>query len=149
MIFEQRVIIEAPRDAVWAVLSDFPRAARLMPDVGEVRQVEDGGYEGLMRVRVGPIGLNISGTVYVEQDDENGRWSMKAGAQDKRVGGGVQAKIDVTLTELSGETSELNVKADVQLMGRLGQMGQPLIRRKAESTMRQFADNLKAAATAD
>ncbi len=148
MNFEHRLIIDASRDAVWAVLSDFPRAASLMPDVGEVRRSEDGGYEGTMRVRVGPIGLNLSGTIHIEQDDDKGRWSMKAGAQDRRVGGGVQARIDVTLAELSPKSSELNIKADVQLLGRLGQLGQPLIKRKAESTIRQFAENLKAAVSA-
>ncbi len=148
MNFEHRLIIDASRDAVWAVLSDFPRAASLMPDVGEVRQSEDGDYEGTMRVRVGPIGLNLAGTIQVEQDDDLGTWSMKAGAQDRRVGGGVQAQIDVTLAELSPKTSELSFKADVQLLGRLGQLGQPLIKRKAESTIRNFAENLRAAATA-
>ncbi len=148
MIFEHRLIIEARRDAVWAVLSDFQSAASLMPDVGEVKPSEDGGYEGTMRVRVGPIGLNISGTVYVEQDDEKGRWSMKADAQDRRVGGGVRAQIDVTLAELSRDSSGLSIKADVQLMGRLGQLGQPLIKRKAETTIQKFAENLKAAVSA-
>lgn len=148
MNFEHRLIIEAPRDAVWAVLSDFPRAASLMPDVGEVRRSEDGGYEGTMRVRVGPIGLNLSGTIQVDQDDDQGQWSMKAGAQDRRVGGGVQAQIDVKLVELSPKTSELTVKADFQLLGRLGQLGQPLIKRQAELTIRQFAENLRAAASA-
>ncbi|MCH8064050.1 MAG: SRPBCC family protein [Chloroflexi bacterium] len=140
--------IDAPRDAVWAVLSDFPRAASLMPDAGEVRRSEDGGYEGRMRLRVGPIGLNLSGTVHVEQDDDQGTWSMKAGARDRRVGGGFQAQIDVKLARLSTESSELNIRADVQLLGRLGQLGQPLIKRKAESTIRQFAENLRAAASA-
>ena len=148
MKFEHTVIIDAPSDAVWAILSDFPLAASLMPDAGEVRQSEDGGYEGTMRVRVGPIGLNLSGTVHVEQDDDKGKWSMKAGARDGRIGGGFQAQIDATLKELSGKTSELSVRADVQLMGRLGQLGQPLIKRKAESTIRQFAENLKDAVSA-
>ena len=148
MIFEHTVIIEAPRDAVWAILSDFARAASLMPDAGEVRKSEDGGYEGTMRLRVGPIGLNLSGTVHVEQDDDLGTWSMKAGARDRRIGGGFQAQVDAVLKELGGKTCELSVKADVQLLGRLGQLGQPLIKRKAESTIRQFAENLKAAVSA-
>jgi len=146
--FEHTVIIDAPSDAVWAILSDFPRAASLVPDAGELKQSDDGGYEGTMRLRVGPIGLNLSGTVHVEQDDDQGTWSIKAGARDSRIGGGFQAQIDASLKELSVETSELSVRADVQLMGRLGQLGQPLIKRKAESTIRQFAENLRAAVSA-
>ena len=80
MKFEHTVIIDAPRDAVWAILSDFPRAASLVPDAGELRQSDDGGYEGTMSVRVGPIGLKLSGTVHVDQDYDQGTWSIKAGA---------------------------------------------------------------------
>ena len=136
--------IEAPKSDVWAVLSDFPRAAALMPNAGEVKQREDGSYDGTMRIRIGPIGLNLSGTIHVQQDDKLGLWNMQASAMDRAVGG-VQATIRVELVEVDASCSELNVSADVQLMGRLGQLGQPLIKRKANSTIQEFAENLKAA----
>jgi len=145
VIFEHRVTIEASKNHIWDVLSDFPRAARLMPDVGDVKQKEDGSYGGTMRIRIGPIGLNLSGTIEVQQDDDLGLWNMKASAQDRRVGGGVQADIRVELVGSSSSASELSVTADVQLLGHLGQLGQPLIKRKANSTIQAFAENLKAA----
>jgi carbon monoxide dehydrogenase subunit G len=143
--FDYHVTINADRDRVWAVLSDFPRAASLMPDVSEVQQQEDGSYQGEMRVRVGPIGLNLKGMVEVEQDERQGRWNMRARAQDRRAGGGVRASIEVILREQSQAESELDISADVQLMGRLGELGQPLIRRKADSTIQEFTENLRRA----
>jgi carbon monoxide dehydrogenase subunit G len=41
----------------------------------------------------------------------------------------------------SGET-KLLIETDTTFMGRLGELGQPVIRRKAQSTIEEFARNL-------
>ena len=145
MKFEHQIAVDSTKEQVWAVLSDFPRAAALIPDVRDVAELEDGSFRGTMRVRIGPIGLNLAGNVDVEQNESQGRWNMRATASDRRVGGGVQASIEVVLVERDENKSELNVKADLQFMGRLGELGQPLIKRKADSTIQAFTENLKLA----
>ena len=145
MKFERRLDIEASRSSLWAILSDFPRASRCLPGVEDVKDLGDGKYEGTIKVRVGPVGLRLAGTIEVHQDETAGRWKMQARAQDRKVGGGVRAIIEAALSEQSPSESELWVSADVQFMGRLGEMGQPLIRRKAETAINEFADNLKKA----
>lgn len=145
MKFEHQVTIDAPREVLWSLLADVPRAARLLPGVEQVESLEDGTYRGTMRIRLGPMGFSFSGTAEVVHNEEEGRWTMNAQAQDRRVGGGVRAIIDASLTEPSAGVTDLHVSADVQFMGRLGQMGQPLIRRKADSIIQEFADGLKRA----
>ena len=145
MRFENTVIIQAPRQAVWDYLSDFPKAAGCLPGVEAVNQLDGGDYEGTMKIRIGPIGLSLSGTVSLEMDESEGRWSMQIQARDRRVGAGVSATIKTKLSESTPETSELVVSADVQFMGRLGGLGQPLIKRKANSTIVEFAQNLSRA----
>lgn len=145
MRFENTVIIQAPRQVVWDYLSDFPRAAECLPGVESVKQLDTGDYEGTMKIRIGPIGLSLSGTVSLEMDESEGRWSMRIQARDRRVGAGVSATIKTALSESTPETSELVVTADVQFMGRLGGLGQPLIKRKANSTIIEFAQNLSKA----
>ena len=145
MKFENSVTVEATRETLWAYLSDFPKAALCLPGVRDVKQLEDGTYEGTMRLRIGPISINLSGSVEVSQDEAEGRWSMQANARDRRIGGGVRANIEAILTEPIPGQTELRVEADVQFMGRLGEMGLPLIRRKADSTIAEFAENLKRA----
>ena len=74
---------------------------------------------------------------------------MRVRARDKRVGGGVQASIEVILVERDEDKSELSVKTDVQFIGRLGDLGQPLIKRKADSTIQEFAENLRLAVSGE
>ena len=41
------------------------------------------------------------------------------------------------LNDLSAEETELSLSSDLTFMGKLGEMGQPLIRKKAETTMEE------------
>ena len=145
MKFEHRVTVNAPRAKVDAVLADIPRVAMLVPGVETVTDAGEGAYEGGMRVKVGPMSFNFSGKVDVTLDEPAGRWTMKAQANDRRIAGGVTAVIDVQVTEPAPATTELHITSDVQLMGRLGGMGQPLIKRKVGDVIAEFAKNLQAA----
>ena len=147
MKFEHHVSAMVPKEMLWALLSDFQKAARCLPGVEEVRQADDNSYQGTMRIRIGPIGLNLSGTVELEQDEVEGLWRMRAQARDGKTGGGVRAIIEAILTEPKPGSSDLRISADVQFMGRLGELGQPLIKRKANTILQEFAENLKKAVT--
>jgi carbon monoxide dehydrogenase subunit G len=43
---------------------------------------------------------------------------------------------------MSSAETELFIETDTTFMGRLGELGQPVIRRKAQSTIEEFARNL-------
>ncbi len=147
MRFEYDVCVDAPQDRVWAILSDIPQASSLMPGVQSVEQQPDGSYTGTIRVRVGPIGFNLVGGVTVNEDRLAGKWSITSQAQDPRIGGGVTSKVETTITEPSTGTTQMQVAAEVQFSGRLGQLGQPLIKKKADSMVKEFMENLRRAVT--
>jgi carbon monoxide dehydrogenase subunit G len=67
---------------------------------------------------------------------------MRADAADKRVGGAVKATMDMQVDEASADTSNLTIVTDAQVMGRIGEFGQPIIRKKADQIMQEFAKNL-------
>ena len=148
MKFEYNVDVDASQDRVWAILSDIPSASSLMPGVQSVEQQPDGTYTGTIRVRVGPIGFNLVGAVAINENRDAGKWSMTSQAQDSRIGGGVFTKVEATITEPSTGSTQMQVNADVQFSGKLGQLGQPLIKKKADSMVKEFTENLRKAATA-
>ena len=63
-------------------------------------------------------------------------------ANDRRVGGGVKTNMTMKVTAKSDDESELEIVADTTFMGRLGELGQPIIRRKARNTLEDFTKNL-------
>jgi carbon monoxide dehydrogenase subunit G len=144
MNFEQRGTVPVGRAELWDYLMDVPRMARCVPGVERVEPRGEDEYEGRMRVRVGPIGLVLDGVMTVqERDVANHQATVRADANDRRVGGGVSATAHLSLAEQDGAT-ELLVRAEARLLGRLGEFGQPLIRRKAETMMADFIRNVTA-----
>jgi carbon monoxide dehydrogenase subunit G len=138
---EHRVTVEAPRASVWAVLMDLPVAAGCVPGTRDL--VPDGdGVRGTLDVRVGPIKLALSGTVAIESRDEAaGTARLRANAEDQRLGGAVRAFVDLVV---SGDSpTELRVSTDVAILGRIGELGQPLIARQADKVLAGFADCLR------
>ena len=143
MKFEYQLTIPASRDAINVVLHDVPRAAQCMPGVQEVSTEADGTYSGSLRIKVGPMGFTLSGKMSVEEKPEEGLWRLITEAQDRRLGGGIHANVEAILTGTSPNSTDMKLSADMQFMGRLGELGQPLIKRRAESMFKDFAENLR------
>ena len=142
MKLEHRVAVDAPRAKVWAVLMDLPVAARCVPGTREVTANGD-GVRGTLDVRVGPVKLALGGTVAIESRNEAaGTARLRADAEDRRLGGSVRALVDLAL---SGDApTELRITTDVAILGRIGELGQPLIARQAEKVLAGFAECLRA-----
>ncbi len=127
----------------WDFLIDIPNAAKCVPGVVDVTPDGDGRYRGTLRAKVGPMSITLSGTVTVQQQEpESGRARFLVEASDRRVGGGVKTDMLMQLTARSPAETELTIETDTTFMGRLGELGQPVIRRKAQSTIEEFARNL-------
>jgi carbon monoxide dehydrogenase subunit G len=142
MKFTHSATVAAPRDKVWARLMDIPAAARCVPGVASVRPNGKDKYLGTLAVQIGPVRLVLDGDFAVTARDETaGTASIRADAKDSRVGGAIRATMDLALTEKSGET-ELRIGTDLAVMGRLGEFGQAVIKRKADQLMQDFAECL-------
>ncbi|MDA1096772.1 MAG: SRPBCC domain-containing protein [Chloroflexi bacterium] len=147
MKLEQQSTIEASRDAIWAILSDIPRAAQMIPGVKDVVALGENRYSGTMQVGIGPMKMNLQGELTAAPDPDNYEWRLEGQAQDRRLGGGLRVIVEAKITEAGTGRSELIVSTDIQFLGKLGTLGQPLIRSKAGDQMRQFSKSLASAAT--
>jgi carbon monoxide dehydrogenase subunit G len=67
---------------------------------------------------------------------------MRAEGRDKGIGGEVTANIVITLVERGPDSTELVVHTDANVLGKLGEFGQPVIRKKADTIMKAFAENI-------
>jgi hypothetical protein len=142
MILTQTCAITADVDRLWDLLMEIPQVAQCIPGVESVEPVDADSYRGTLKIQVGPIRLSLNGTIVVEERDRGARRaSMRAEASDKRVGGGVRARMTMTLIPGERDTT-LSVSTDVAILGKLGEFGQPIIKKKADAMMQEFAGNL-------
>ena len=143
MKFEHKVVVDAPQDKVRAFLDDFQAASKCVPGLESVKEVEPDTFDGRVKIRIGPLGIGIQGRATVQKDPEV--WRVKGEGRDRRIGAGVTANVEARLHELSPQQTEMDLLADVQFSGRLAELGQPLIKKKADSFVQEFAQNLRKA----
>ena len=145
MKFEHKVQVNAEKEKVKAFLNDFPQAARLLPGVEDVKQLGEDTYEGKYRLRLGPLGFSFAGQAKLKPQADPDLWQLELEGRDPRIGAGAKGSMDARFVELGPGSTEVNVVADVTFTGRLAELGQPLIRRKADAMVKDFAENLRKA----
>ena len=135
--------VPASRDDTWAAVMDIPKAASCIPGIREVTFDSEGRYTATLQARVGPMGLTLTGIITVlSRDNESREAEFLVEANDRRVGGGVKTNMVMKVTSKTVDESELEIKSDTTFMGRLGELGQPIIRRKARNTLEDFVKNI-------
>ncbi|MDX6276610.1 MAG: uncharacterized protein QOF51_843 [Chloroflexota bacterium] len=150
MKFEQKATIPAPIDQVWSFLMDVPRVAVCAPGVETVEPIGDDKYRGTLKIAMGPVRFALTGDVsIVERDETTHAATMLAEASDRRAGGAVKATMRMALSEVAGTpaSTELHIDTDALLMGKSFEFGQPIIRKKADQIMTEFAKNIAQALT--
>ena len=146
MILDDHVTIEAPASRVWDFMMDVPAVSACVPGIEEVTSVGDDAFDGILRVKVGPIGVRLEGHVrLVVKDREAWRARMDVEATDRRIRGSVKAVTIMQLTPREDGHTDLDIHTDASILGKLGQFGQAVLRRKAEQVMAEFAGNMSEA----
>ena len=144
MKFSQTAQIPVAREPLWNFLMDVPKVAKSLPGVESVSKIDDTTYEGVLTVRVGPIKLNLQGKIILEEQNKNAwRAALRAEAKDRMAAGAVNGKTTMNLKELGANQTELVVETDVNILGKIGEFGQPNIRKKADSMLKEFVENIK------
>lgn len=148
MKFEQTVDLNSSIDKVWSFVMDVPSMAKCIPGVESVEDLGNEKYKVVMKVRVGPIGLTLNSELSVASKDESTHTAaLRVDAADKRVGGAVKSTMTMHL-EPQGSGTKMQVVTDAQVMGRIGDFGQPVIRKKADQMLQEVAENLRKALAA-
>ena len=142
MKIEQESKVSASRERIWSLLEDVPRAAALIPGVSDVVETGPNTFSGKMQTRVGPMKITLDGELTTTQNPEDFTWRIEGNAK-ALAGGGLRVIVDAAVAEGDADSSTLTVATDIQFMGKLGTMGQPFIRSKAKSQMKDFIKNLE------
>jgi uncharacterized protein len=142
--FSQTAQIPVAREPLWNFLMDVPKVAKSLPGVESVSKLDDTTYEGALTVRVGPIKLNLQGKIILEEQNKTAwRAALRAEAKDRMAAGAVNGKTTMSLKEINANLTELAVDTDVNILGKIGEFGQPIIRKKADSMLKEFVENIK------
>jgi carbon monoxide dehydrogenase subunit G len=141
MKLENGFSVSAPIERAWEVLLDVERVAPCLP--GAALEGRDGDdYRGTMTVKLGPITSRYTGTLRIEEADEQARRAvMRADARDARGQGTAAGTIVSTMTEVDGGT-QVQVETDLRITGPAAQFGRGIMQDVSAKLMTQFAECL-------
>ena len=143
MEFNYTYKVKASTSELWSFITDIPTVGLCIPGASDVSENEDGTYSGTVKVRVGPVALGLAGKLSVDsRDDNNLTITMTGEGADRKVPGNVRVKISMSVQSPGDGSSELVVNSEANIMGKLGEFGQGIIKRKADGIMKDFGQNL-------
>jgi carbon monoxide dehydrogenase subunit G/peroxiredoxin len=143
MKFQHRCVLPGAPERLWDFLMNIPEVGKCVAGAGEIQATDGNAYNGTMRVKIGPIRLNLRGTITLEEARRE-VWQAKfrSEARDMGLAGAVRASVTMKLLPQGPESTELVVDTDAVFMGKLGEFGYPLIRKKADEIMRDFSEKV-------
>lgn len=149
MRLEHDFQVASPIETVWNLLLDIERVAPCLPG-GEVSEkIDDRHYRANVKISLGPMQLTYRGEIEISEADESERRTvMAAKANETRGQGTARATITTQLAPDNGGT-RASVVTDLQLTGRVAQMGRGIVEDVSKRLMGQFAECLAERAAAE
>jgi len=148
MKFGSEFVVPAPPDKVFALFFDPDTMRICLPGCEEFRQVDETTYQGRLVNEVAHVKFRAGFSAEIQSTTEPSASSpgvVKAvlKGEDRRLGSTI--KIDATMTVApQGEDSLVSYELEMAMWGKLGRLGESVIRRRSSEVEKQFAAALTA-----
>ncbi len=140
--------VPASIDDAWATFMDLERVGSCFPGA-TVTSVDESGFAGTVKVKLGPIALQYAGTgQFLERDDAGHRAVIEAKGKDKRGNGTAGATVTVQLAP-SGEGTRIDVTTDLSVTGKPAQFGRGVMQDVSDKLLQQFVACIEGQFAAD
>jgi carbon monoxide dehydrogenase subunit G len=148
MKFQGNLSIARPVEKVWEFLWDIEKLTSCIPGCEGVKTIKDREkYELTVKDSVGPITVHFELLAEVKKLEPLKRIEIALEGKDFKAGG-VRQTMTLVLTA-KGSESEIDFETDVNVFGRLGTLGYPFVKKKAETVINEFSENVKSAIEAN
>jgi carbon monoxide dehydrogenase subunit G len=144
MNFTGEIKVRAAREAVFTRLNDARFFASCIDGVNELQEIDATHFTAVLETRVAYIRFKFNISVEIAESVAPHRIVARSEGTPAGVVGRLTSTSTAELTEENGETT-IVYAIEMALTGKLGSLGQPVLRSKAKELERQFATNLKAA----
>jgi len=142
MKVEGEITVDAPRDVVFSRLSDAPFFASCIDGVSDLTAIDETHYKATFATRVAYMRFTFK--VAVEMTQLEAPDTIQVEGTPVGVVGRLTATASTKLIEAGGTTT-IRYLIDAALTGKLGSIGEPVLRSKARDMEKQFTKNLLAA----
>jgi uncharacterized protein len=141
MRLDHTFTVPVPVEEAWDVLLDVPRIAPCMPGAA-LTDFDGEGFNGTVKVKLGPIQLTYKGKGrLVERDEAARRVVIEASGRDVRAAGTAAATVTAVLAP-DGDSTRVDVATELTVTGKPAQFGRGMLSDVSGKLLGQFADCL-------
>ena len=148
MKFSGELTVKARRAAVFAALRDARFFASCVEGVRDLAEIGPDRYSAIFETKVAYMKFTFKVTVELTRADALREIEAKVEGTPLGVVGRMVATSITTLSE-AGDGTRIDYAVDATLTGKLGSLGQPVLRSKAREMEKQFAARLATAFNAE
>jgi carbon monoxide dehydrogenase subunit G len=132
--------VPASVDDAWATFMDLEQVGACFPGATVTSATED-GFEGTVKVKLGPIALVYAGSgTFSERDDTAHRAVIEAKGKDKRGNGTAGATVTIELSDTGDGSTRAEVQTDLAVTGKPAQFGRGVMQDVSDKLLQQFVD---------
>ena len=142
MIFDGKIDLNVPIEEAWDFLIDINKFSACLPGIEEVKQIDDKTFEGVLSASVGPISGKFSFRSTIVESQPPNQMAVRTEGTDSVTKSTVNADMMVDLKKVAEQKTEMDYKADVKIKGRLGILGDMVLRATATLILQEFARRL-------
>jgi carbon monoxide dehydrogenase subunit G len=144
MKFAGDIYLKAPRAAVFAKLRDARFFASCVEGVQDLNEIDGDHYTAVLDAKVAYLKFKFNVAVEVARADPPREIEAKIEGTPLGIVGRLTARSLTRLMEDDGGT-KVSYEIEAALTGKLGSLGQPVLRAKAKEMERRFAERMRAA----
>jgi carbon monoxide dehydrogenase subunit G len=143
MKFDGQLAVQAPREVVFDKLKDARFFASCVEGVRDLQEISPAQYSAVFETRIAYIKFKFQVTVELTQADRPAAIAAKIEGKPHGIVGRLAATSAARFEEANGETV-IHYAIEANLTGRLGSIGQPVLKSKAKEMEKKFVENLRA-----
>jgi carbon monoxide dehydrogenase subunit G len=136
-------IVKAPRQKIFNALRDARFFASCVEGVQDLAEIDPTHYTATFETKVAYMKFRFKVMVELVKIEEPQRIEAKIEGTPVGIVGRMTATSHTQLSE-TGDETKVNYGVDAALTGKLGSIGQPILKAKAKAMERQFAERLRA-----
>ena len=145
IVIENDFTVAAPPADTYALMTDVERVGPCIPGATITGKRDDGGFDALVTMKMGPMSLSYKGQIeIVEQDDATRTAVMRAKATEAKGQGTAQATLTMKIDDADGGQSHVHVGSDILVTGRVAQMGRGIMTDVAGKMIGEMAKAMEA-----
>jgi carbon monoxide dehydrogenase subunit G len=135
--------VQAPRAEVFEALKDAHFFASCVEGVQDLTEIDPTHYAAVFETRIAYMKFRFNVTVEMTKAEAPDLIEGKVEGKPIGLVGRLTATALTRLTD-DGDATKIAYEIDSALTGKLGSMGQPVLKAKAKEMEKQFAERLKA-----